>query len=96
MSTEGELLEVSEDELVSLDLYHLPMLNGVSAPWAMMGRRAFGHDRGNSAEDRGVVVISPADTSTVFRESEKRISHFTAHKLLFYFIIIIIIILEAT
>ena len=80
---------------MSLDLYHLTVLNGVSAPWAMMGRRTLGHDRGNSAEDRGIVMISPADTSTVFRESEKRISHLTAHKLLFYFIIIIII-LEAT
>lgn len=85
MSTEGELFEVSEDELVSLDLYHLTVLNGVSAPWAMMGRRTLGHDRGNSAEDRGIVMISPADTSTVFRESEKRISHLTAHKLLFYY-----------
>lgn len=72
MSTEGELLEVSEDELVSLDLYHLTVLNGVSAPWAMMGRRTLGHDRGNSAEDRGIVVISPADTSTVFREKARR------------------------
>ena len=80
---------------MSLDLYHLTVLNGVSAPWAMMGRRTLGHDRGNSAEDRGIVMISPADTSTVFRESEKRISHLTAYKLLFYFIIIIII-LEAT